>query len=116
MNLASVASLLLIVASAWGCSADAGELGEPLGRADAGQLTLSSESSPDELAQDPGVGAEPALEAEEQLLARTKGEDLEKCLASCPRELGKVEGCRRNCMCRTGHRPMSDCDLIDLLH
>jgi hypothetical protein len=47
-------------------------------------------------------------------LARTKGEDLEKCLHSCPTEPGKVEGCRRNCMCRTGHRPMSDCDLIDL--
>lgn len=66
--------------------------------------------TPSELAPEAGESKEPEVGE----LARDKGADLEKCLHSCPTDPGRVEVCRRNCMCRTGHRPMSDCDLIDL--
>jgi hypothetical protein len=68
---------------------------------------------PDELAGDLEI-KEPSAEPEPGLLERDRGADLEKCLHDCPNNPDTVQGCRRNCMCRTGHRPMSDCDLIDL--
>jgi hypothetical protein len=65
---------------------------------------------------DPALGdQEPSTEPDPGYLARSKGEDLEVCLHDCPTEPGRVEKCRRNCMCLTGHRPRTDCDLIDLL-
>lgn len=70
--------------------------------------------APGELSGEVGEVQLPSLEMETGSLERTKGEDLEVCLHNCPTEPGKVEKCRRNCMCLTGHRPRSDCDLIDL--
>jgi hypothetical protein len=69
--------------------------------------------APGELA---GEGGDKTLTTEPDVgsLARDNAADLERCLHSCPTEPGRVEGCRRNCMCRTGYRPKSDCDLIDL--
>jgi hypothetical protein len=80
-----------------------------------GKPAVAGQTDLPELLIDPSLSDEaPSTEPDLSSLARTKGEDLEVCLHNCPTEPGRVEKCRRNCMCLTGHRPRTDCDLIDL--